>query len=304
VHELVFIINPSSGAGRGTALMQGLASLPVPGQVEMIGDDLPRIAQQACMRGAALIACGGDGTASAVLEAAYQAHLACPGHPAPPVGVLPLGTGNDLARVLGWRPRGQPTPSLHVSVERLQASTIVRLDRWMLLGPGRPRPWYNYWSMGIDARIVARFHDLRRRFPRVVRGSLVNRMLYAALGLIARPDALNGSVALPGNGKNLPGWVNTLVMSSIPSYAGGARLCLNQRSDDGRAEVVALGHGLLLGMATAGLRRPSTLARTSAFTLQVSRSTAMQCDGEPFQAPAGVYRLEHAGEVRVLRAGV
>jgi hypothetical protein len=49
-----------------------------------------------------LLVCGGDGTVTWVLNAVDSACAACPGAPAPPIAIYPLGTGNDLSHVLGW----------------------------------------------------------------------------------------------------------------------------------------------------------------------------------------------------------
>ena len=59
--------------------------------------------------GVRLVACGGDGTVGWVLELLRQ-HIASTSATSPafvsspccPLAVLPLGTGNDLSRVLGW----------------------------------------------------------------------------------------------------------------------------------------------------------------------------------------------------------
>jgi diacylglycerol kinase (ATP) len=306
VHELVFVVNPASGDGRGAELARVLAARSPAERVCLVGGDLAAFASAALASGADMIACGGDGTAAATLEAAYQAHRRRPDLPAPAVGILPLGTGNDLARSCGWPTRTPRGPQeVAQALARLRAAGAGQLDRWVVSGPGWTRAWYGYWSVGIDALIVARFHRARSRHPGLIRGRLANRLVYAGLGACAGADPLARQVSVAAAGlAAIPSWASALVVASIGSYAGGVRLASAQRPDDGRAEVVALAHGIALGLVTAGLRRPSCLGAIGGGTLRLARAARMQCDGEPLQAPAGRYRLERVGQVRVLGAGV
>lgn len=49
------------------------------------------------------------------------------------VGVLPLGTGNDLARVLGWGSSCDDDTHLPQLLEKYEKASTKMLDRWSIM---------------------------------------------------------------------------------------------------------------------------------------------------------------------------
>jgi len=294
VSRLHFIINPKSGGGHGARLAQGLSALLGSTQVAILGRCDPLAVVAGLGPEDAVIACGGDGTASGMAEI-----IAAQGGRGPALGVVPLGTGNDLARVLGWSQwRQSDLPAL---VAALRVAGRRQLDRWRLDGPGCHRSWCNYLSIGVDACIAHHFHHLRLRHPLLVRGGHINRGIYGLLGAQQRAIDLPRLLRLTG-GLALPHWASGLVLCNIPSYAGGVTLARGMRSDDGRLEALVIGHGLSLGLVTARLRRPRLLGRFAHLGFTLAKGVVMQTDGEPFAAQPGPYRLSPAPAITVLVA--
>jgi diacylglycerol kinase (ATP) len=293
VRQLHFIVNPSSGGGRGGQLAHGLTAVVGQAAVSILGRcELSAIIAR-MKSDDAIIACGGDGTASAV------AGILAAQKEGPALGVVPLGTGNDLARTLGWA--SFPQHDVSALVATLRAASYRYHDCWRLDGPSGSRVWCNYLSVGIDAQVALNFHHLRLRHPWLARGGMVNRGLYGLLGAQQRGLAL-AHVVRVSDELRLPRSASVMVLSNITSYAGGATLARDIRMDDRQFEVVALGHGLRLGLATGGLRRPRLVSRRDQLSFNLGCDLAMQTDGEAFTALPGRYDVTHTGTIKTLVA--
>ena len=104
MYKFVFLINPISGGGQGKVIFQFLPEImksmdfaDSEWKAEFTrAADMPDQIRGALASTETLIAVGGDGTVSAVLSAMLSGDYA--GHVK--IGLIPLGTGNDLARVL------------------------------------------------------------------------------------------------------------------------------------------------------------------------------------------------------------
>lgn len=163
-----------------------------------------------------VLACGGDGTVGWVLSVLDQIHP--PLQPAPAVGVLPLGTGNDLARSLGWGgvsrhledsfsislidcallPQGYTDEPIGKILREIGMSQCVLMDRWRVkVTPNedvtddhvdRSKPNVplnvinNYFSFGVDAHIALEFHEAREAHPERFNSRLRNKMYYGQMG--------------------------------------------------------------------------------------------------------------------------
>jgi diacylglycerol kinase (ATP) len=144
---------------------------------------------------------GGDGTFGWVLSALQEMResLACP---SPPSAVLPLGTGNDLARALNWGGGygGEKVMQLLLAIEDANTTS---LDRWNLsweadpsLLPSAQSPtsqalltspqsvvMNNYCGIGLDAAISLEFHNAREENPEKFTSRFHNKGVYFQLGL-------------------------------------------------------------------------------------------------------------------------
>jgi len=293
--EFVYLVNPLSGGQAGRRLFVALRRR-LPADRVLATADIPaaELAARWHGRAAGLIACGGDGTAASLLEGAHRA--AAGAADSTPIGIMPLGTGNDLARVAGAPLAG----ALDARLAWLTTAKAQALDRWLLVGPAGQQSWFNYCSWGCDARIAARFQRLRDLHGAFLRSRTANLLCYAGLGLQECGSLLALQVQLSGQAHQIPGWARSLVVANIPSYAGGRRLGPRIASGDGRCDVFSLGSGIALGIGLSGWRRPRGHGAHDRAVVRLRHALHLQLDGEPALAPPGTYRIAHGGTVRLL----
>ena len=128
---LLVFLNPMSGGQLGRALIEKFRRFLNPIQVVDLSKDKPTKALELfrCVAeedNLVVVVCGGDGSAGWIMDSIAQSYQGL--HV--PLGLLPLGTGNDLAQVLGWGAGHTLEDDLSKFLRRVHTSTTTLFDRW------------------------------------------------------------------------------------------------------------------------------------------------------------------------------
>jgi diacylglycerol kinase (ATP) len=225
------------------------------------------LAHEAVLSGADLvIAVGGDGTVNEVARGLEGGGAA--------LGIVPVGSGNGLARALRLPLRPE------AALAALEAGERRRIDVGRLNGG----IFLNVAGTGFDAAVGMAFHRAGRAGRR--RGFLgYARLSLAELGRF-EPRALR----IEAGGETLSTRPFLVTFANGPQYGSGAVINPGGRLDDGRLEVVVFDTSSLLDVLTTaprmflgGLERSPHYLRLSVdrVTVTAEEPLPIHRDGDP-----------------------
>jgi len=285
----VYLLNPNAGRGLGrriaAELPARLESRGLAGRI--VPTDGPghatRLAREAAEAGARwIVAVGGDGTAHEVVNGVAGS--------AASFGLLPMGTGNDLAMALGI------PADLDASIDALAGSREARID----LGRFDDRWFVNSLGLGFEAQVTIESTRVTR-----LRGFSV--YLWAVLKALTRLRCPDLEIRI--DGREVTGRHVLVCIGNGPRVGGGFLLTPDAVNSDGVFD-------LCLVDAMTRLRVLRTLPKAIAGThvtapgVHMTRGRVIEFrsrDGFPFHADGEVVdasrhelRVEiHPGALRV-----
>jgi hypothetical protein len=128
---VVLFINKRSGGQIGEKIYRELLQKLNPRQVFLIENNATithALDTYASLPNTRICVFGGDGTVGWILGRLAEIY---PSRNNPPVSICPLGTGNDLSRVLAWGEQYDPE-RLFDTLVRIPQAQVVVLDRWQV----------------------------------------------------------------------------------------------------------------------------------------------------------------------------
>ena len=247
----------------------------------------------------AIVGVGGDGTHSTVINALMRYRVSHPGRELPPYALMPMGTGNDIAKSFGLNSR----QDFFVSDLRQAVATILYGGDYMIdLGVLADTYFVDALTVGLDS-IILKEHNRRKqeiaRFP-VLSRILKGHLLYTwCVGLIfLQQNLIDAEIKIDGISW-YSGPIINLVINNTRVYAGQFVICPDAYANDGLLDVVVFtGHRDYLKKYLLAFRnnpreiqkmgerlsKISSHARGKRIEVQLSRPEAAQFDGEEIPA--------------------
>ena len=224
---------------------------------------IPEILQRAATDADMLILGGGDGTLCMSLEDVLSTGL--------PLGILPLGNANDLARTLSI-PIG-----IKAACEIIAAGHTSRID----LGCVNGKHFFNVASMGVSVRIARRLTNERKR-----RFGLASYVI-AAWEAMTRARSFSAEIVCDGKKEHMR--AIQIAVGNGRYYGGGLTVADDAAIDDGRLDLYSIGRAPfwkllllvpLLRFGKHGYAKNVEVRRAETIEITTDRILSINTDGE------------------------
>jgi len=289
------LLNPRAAGGRARRLAdplrQWMAS-QAPEAAFVVVDEVERARVLLLGRpeGSRAVLVGGDGTVHCLLPALLQRKLS--------LGLVPVGSGNDLARALGLRGLAWPD-----ALARALCGPAAGCDLGELVTEHGAWPFASSVEAGFDAAIARRAAE----GPQWLRG--LPRYLWATLCELAALRRRRLRVIVDGE---LVHDSEALFASCLntPTYGAGMPAVPGARIDDGRLDLLIagrfgrLGTLLMLPRLLAGRHLGHPQVRTAPFTqlrVECDDEMPLAADGEPLAGARAITVRAMPGALQVVR---
>ncbi len=245
------------------------------------------LAQQAVASSCQLvIAAGGDGTVG-------QTAHGMAGSPIP-LAVLPVGTANAFAKLLGMVPPVQMMPAdIDQVCDRLARGRVQQVDLGLAHAAGLPESGCHFLSWagtGLDAHIVEQVEP-RPKWVKQMGGGRLGWLSYVMAGVPSAVRFAGMDAEVQVDDRSVSGHLVLALVSNSRLYGGGlVRLSEDSHLDDGTLDVWlfkghmfpdTVGHAARLLSARHLTSENTIRLRGRHVTIRADQAAAVQLDGEP-----------------------
>jgi YegS/Rv2252/BmrU family lipid kinase len=267
--KAVVIINPIAGSGTGLHLLGLAQSSPLASNIELelLVTEGPghaaQLANEALARGVdTLVAAGGDGTVNEVASRLV--------HTTARLGIIPLGSGNGLARQLGW------SVNPEIALKQLLYSETLKIDTLVLNG----RFGVNVSGLGMDGYVAWRFnHEGHRGLSNYTRIALQEFFRYPSVRYTIRC----------GQDEVVTRNAHMCVIANSPEFGNKALIAPRALLSDGLMDIVFVKRpplhrlpGIMLRLFRGNLKDNAWIEtlQTKQLSIQTDRPIHLHIDGE------------------------